>query len=271
MRRPADRRRTQMAATVTVNGRATSLAGVPTHTSALEFLRSRGFTGCKDGCAEGECGACSILVARPGVAGPTEWIAINACLAPAAALDGQEVVTAEGLGTPTALHPVQHEMAVRGGSQCGYCTPGFVCSMAAEYYRPDRVPSNGHSGPEHGPNGFDLHALSGNLCRCTGYRPIRDAAYALGAPDPDDALAARLTTPAPPPVATELEHEGRTYVRPATLADALRLLREEPDTVVVAGSTDWGVEVNLRGRRTERIMAVDRLPELRGVTSTTGR
>ena len=111
---------------------------------------------------------------------------------PVAALDGQEVVTAEGLGTPDALHPVQREMAVRGGSQCGYCTPGFVCSMAAEYYRADRTapardaepaPRRARTTPhERGPNGFDLHALSGNLCRCTGYRPIRDAAYALGEP-----------------------------------------------------------------------------------------
>ena len=81
-----------------------------------------------------------------------------------------------------SMHPVQHEMAVRGGSQCGYCTPGFICSMAAEYYRPGRGETNGRSDPEHGPNGFDLHALSGNLCRCTGYRPIRDAAYALETP-----------------------------------------------------------------------------------------
>jgi xanthine dehydrogenase small subunit len=256
------------AATVTVNGHATPLSGVPTHTSALDFLRDHGYIGCKDGCSEGECGACTILIARPGVARPTEWTAINSCLIPAAGLDGQEVVTAEGLGTPNDLHPVQHEMAVRGGSQCGYCTPGFVCSMAAEYYRPDRARANGHSGPELGANGFDLHALSGNLCRCTGYRPIRDAAYALGTPAADDALAARLTAPAPAPVATVLEHEGRAFVRPATLADAVRRLHEEPDTVVVAGSTDWGVEVNLRGRRAEDVMAVDRLPELRGITST---
>jgi xanthine dehydrogenase small subunit len=258
------------AATVTVNGRPAPLTGVPTHTTALEFLRDRGFTGCKDGCAEGECGACTILVARPGVAGPTEWTAINACLTPAAGLDGQEVVTAEGLGTPTALHPVQHEMAVRGGSQCGYCTPGFVCSLAAEYYRPDRTRANGHAGPEQGANGFDLHALSGNLCRCTGYRPIRDAAFALGAPAADDALAARLSAPPPAPVATVLEQDGRSFVRPATLADALRRLHDEPDSVVVAGSTDWGVEVNLRGRRAERVMAIDRLPELRGITTTDG-
>ena len=68
----------------------------------------------------------------------TRWTALNACLVPALALDGQEVVTSEGLGRPGALHPVQREMAVRGGSQCGYCTPGFICSMAAEYYRPGR-------------------------------------------------------------------------------------------------------------------------------------
>ena len=71
-------------------------------------------------------------------------------------------------------------MAERGGSQCGYCTPGFVCSMAAEFYRRDRAA--GPADHEHGPNGFDLHALSGNLCRCTGYRPIRDAAWALDHP-----------------------------------------------------------------------------------------
>src|ERR1700744_208769 len=126
-----ERTRVMVAAEVMVNGRGTPLGDVPVWTTALDFLREQGLTGCKEGCAEGECGACSVLVARPGVASPAEWVAVNACLAPVAALDGQEVVTAEGLGTPAALHPVQREMAVRGGSQCGYCTPGFVCSMAA--------------------------------------------------------------------------------------------------------------------------------------------
>jgi xanthine dehydrogenase small subunit len=275
-------------ATITVNGQPVSLADVPTHTTMLDFLRERGLTGCKEGCAEGECGACSVLVARPGIDSPAEWVAVNACLAPAAALDGQEIVTAEGLGTPDALHPVQREMAVRGGSQCGYCTPGFVCSMAAEYYRPGRAGAGhhgaghhgaghhgaGHDGDgrpgdhEHGPNGFDLHALSGNLCRCTGYRPIRDAAYALGAPAADDLLAARLRRPAPGPAATRLEAQGRRFTRPTSLAEALRQLRDEPDTTIIAGCTDWGVEVNLRGARAARVMAVDRLPELRGVTVT---
>lgn len=243
---------------IDVNGRRIPLDGVPAHTTLLDFVRDTGFTGCKEGCAEGECGACAVLVARPGVAAPTEWVAVNACLLPAAALDGQEVVTAEGLsqqgrGRQSALHPVQHEMAVRGGSQCGYCTPGFVCAMAAEYYRPDRVP-----------NGYDLHALSGNLCRCTGYRPIRDAAAALGTPEEGDPLAARCDVPAPDPVVTGRRgSDGRSFIRPATLADALRILAEYPDTVPVAGCTDWGVEVNLRGRRADRVMAIDRLAELR--------
>ena len=123
---------------VNVNGRVLPLNGITPHLTALDWLREQGLTGCKEGCAEGECGACSIMVARPGLRTATEWTALNACLVPIAAFDGQELVTAEGLGTATDLHPVQREMAVRGGSQCGYCTPGFVCSMAAEYYRADR-------------------------------------------------------------------------------------------------------------------------------------
>ncbi|MFC5175984.1 xanthine dehydrogenase small subunit [Nocardioides taihuensis] len=246
---------------VTVNGQSRPLTGMPAHTTALDFLRGLGLTGAKEGCAEGECGACAVLVARPDGEGRSRWTAINACLVPALALDGQEVVTAEGLGGPGDLHPVQHEMAVRGGSQCGYCTPGFVCSMAAEYYRPDRAPT-AEPTAEHGPNGFDLHAVGGNLCRCTGYRPIRDAAWALGPPDPADPLAGRATAPAPTVRTTRADG----FARPADLEEALALLAEHPDATVVAGCTDWGVEANLLGRRAAYVVAVDRLPELRGLT-----
>ncbi len=260
---------------VTVNGERRAVTDIEPHVTALDWLRDQGFTGAKEGCAEGECGACSIMVARPdgaagtADAGRTRWTALNACLVPVLALDGQELVTAEGLGRPGALHPVQREMAVRGGSQCGYCTPGFVCSMAAEYYRPERATpdpsSNGaHAAdPEHGPNGFDLHALSGNLCRCTGYRPIRDAAYALGTPPPDDTLARRCGATAPPAPATRVRVGDTEFVRPADLAAAVGLLAERPDATVIAGCTDWGVEVNLRGARAPFVVAVDRLPELR--------
>ena len=298
-----------------VNGRTRELGEVGGHVTLLEWLRASGLTGAKEGCAEGECGACAVLVAREDFPvddrdgdgrdgdgrdgdgrdgdgrdgsgrGRTRWVAINACLVPVAAFDQQEVVTAEGLGRPGRPHPVQREMAARGGSQCGYCTPGFICSMAAEYYRPERRPAvfgpngTGSSGTqngsrpgddEHGPNGFDLHALSGNLCRCTGYRPIRDAAYALGQPDADDPLLARLAEPAPAPAATVTGSNSGSasgwapgrYVRPASLAEALGLLTAEPDARLVAGSTDWGVELNIRHARAALTIGIERITELR--------
>ncbi len=288
---------------IVVNGQARELGEVGGHVTLLEWLRGSGLTGCKEGCAEGECGACAVLVARDEGPDRTRWVAINACLVPAAAFDQQEVVTAEGLGRlygSGRLHPVQREMADRGGSQCGYCTPGFICAMAAEYYRPDRRPAsggvpNGSSRPvtgsadlgpngsgitaaahperspdggaaaddEHGPNGFDLHALSGNLCRCTGYRPIRDAAYALGQPEADDPFLARLAEPAPPPAVTATSNEQGRYLRPASLAEALELLAAEPGAQLVAGSTDWGVELNIRHARAALTIGIERIAELR--------
>jgi xanthine dehydrogenase small subunit len=290
-----------------VNGQTRELGEVGGHVTLLDWLRDSGLTGCKEGCAEGECGACAVLVARDDGPDRSRWVAINACLVPAAAFDQQEVVTAEGLGRSGRLHPVQREMAERGGSQCGYCTPGFVCAMAAEYYRPDRAgrppapggaangsstpvtasqdnspngsgspaPANG-DGPaygsadssaeaddEHGPNGFDLHALSGNLCRCTGYRPIRDAAYALGQPEPGDPFLARLTEPAPAAAVTATSNAQGRYVRPAGLAEALELLAAEPDARLLAGSTDWGVELNLRHARAALTIGIERIAELR--------
>jgi len=266
-----------------VNGRTRELGEVGGHVTLLEWLRASGLTGAKEGCAEGECGACAVLVAHEDGGGRnrTRWVAINACLVLAAAFDQQEVVTAEGLGRlygSGRLHPVQREMAARGGSQCGYCTPGFICSMAAEYYRPGRRPAAfGPNGPgasggpngsspgdeEHGPNGFDLHALSGNLCRCTGYRPIRDAAYALGQPDADDPLLARLAEPAPAAAVTTITSAQGRYVRPASLADALGLLAAEPSAQLVAGSTDWGVELNIRHARAALTIGIERIQELR--------
>jgi xanthine dehydrogenase small subunit len=254
---------------LTLNGRLASLTGVSPHTTALDWLRGQGLTGAKEGCAEGECGACAVLVARPGIDSPTEWVAVNACLVPAASLEGQEVVTVEGLGTPDDLHPVQRELAERGGSQCGYCTPGFVCSMAAEYYRPGRGSTGGrdhetaYAAHDVGPNGFVLDALGGNLCRCTGYRPIRDAAFALGAPGEDDPLAQRLAAAPPMPSPSRTTLHGAELARPSNLTDALALWADYPDAVVVAGSTDWGVEVNLRGARAPFVIVIDRLPELR--------
>ena len=258
---------------LTVNGQERPLGSAAAHATALDWLRDNGLTASKEGCAEGECGACAILVAQSDLDGGTTWTSVNSCLVPVAALDGQEIVTAEGLGTPDGMHPVQENMARAGGSQCGFCTPGFVCSMAAEFYRRDRSAEARSSEAEvtpheHGENGFDLHALSGNLCRCTGYRPIRDAAFSLGDPDAGDTLAQRRDRPAPDAVPTDVERPDGRFVRPATLADALAVLTENPAAVLIAGCTDWGVEVNIRGRREPLVVAIDRLPELRTLEFT---
>ncbi|MGO2600086.1 MAG: xanthine dehydrogenase small subunit [Brevibacterium aurantiacum] len=274
MSAPATQRST---AQVSVNSDVHEFDGPP-HTNALDFLRGVGLTAAKEGCAEGECGACAIMVARPDADGSTRWTSINSCLLPAAALDGQEVITAEGLADGESVHPVQEEMAVRGGSQCGYCTPGFICSMAAEYYRPERADdaAEATADADHhcGPNGFDIHSLSGNLCRCTGYRPIRDAAYALGQPEPGDTIAQRRQNPAPASASTDIHRadtatgETGRFRRPSTLAEALDILASEPEVLVVAGATDWGVEVNIKGARAKSMLAIDRLPELRGIRRT---
>lgn len=260
---------------IKINGRDVQAQQVHAHTSTLHFLRNQGYTSVKEGCAEGECGACAVLITRPDDDGTIRWSAINSCLMPIAALGDQEIYTAEGLSSGTELHPVQQQMAVRGGSQCGYCTPGFITSMAAEYYRPER--SSSHSpeccdsqtvgaccdNPEQGCNGFDLHSLSGNLCRCTGYRPIRDAAYALPTrPSPDDPLARRRHALAPQSSPVVISHPQGNFLRPANLDQALQALAEQPDSVLLAGATDWGVDVAVRFARAPLTIAVDQLPEL---------
>src|SRR5687768_4454947 len=130
----------------------------------LDFIRARGLTGAKEGCAEGECGACAVVLVGEHGAAKSAYRPVNSCLMPLALAAHHEIYTVESLAEDGRLAPAQQAMAEAGGSQCGYCTPGFVMSLMAEQYRP------GRSGP------CDPLSMAGNLCRCTGYRPIRDAA-----------------------------------------------------------------------------------------------
>ncbi len=232
---------------ITVNGHSASLEGVPPHTTALDWLRDRGLTGCKEGCAEGECGACSVLVARPALdaAEATEWVAINACLVPVAALDGQELVTAEGLGTPDALHPVQHEMARPRRLAVRLLHPGVrVQHGRGVLPRPDARSTDGR-------RSADRRARRQRL------RPARAERQPVplhGLPaDPRRRIRARLPgrrRPArlpgdghrrrrlrPPGL-----HDGRGGVRPARRRSPRHwpCCATHPDATVVAGCTDWG-------------------------------
>jgi xanthine dehydrogenase small subunit len=242
--------------TLVVNGKLHHIPPLEPHTTLLHWLRETGLTGCKEGCAEGECGACAVLLRKPDQHGGSRLTSVNACLMSVAGLHQQEIITAEGLGNPKALHPVQEAMVRTGGSQCGYCTPGFIASMADEYYRPER---------QH----FDIEALSGNLCRCTGYRPIADAALGLPLPDSSDPLCQKQLEPAPSATAHHLEFGERSFYRPENLEEVFKLLHTHPNAKIVAGNTDWGVEVNLRHSRAEVQIAIDHLPELRQIVRGT--
>src|SRR5438477_6829930 len=153
------------------------------HTTLLDFLRERGLTGSKEGCAEGECGACAVAMVRQRDQ-KSAYVPLNSCLMLLPMAAGQEIYTVEALARDKGLAAVQQALVEHGGSQCGYCTPGFVMSLFAEHYRV------GRTGP------CDPHAMAGNLCRCTGYRPIRDAALSLGQP-PAGFFHERLSQPAP--------------------------------------------------------------------------
>jgi len=229
------------------NARVSVQDGV--HATLLDYLRARGLTGAKEGCAEGECGACTVVLVGEREGG-SEYRAVNSCLMLAPMASGHEILTVEALAADGKLSEVQEAMAAGGGSQCGYCTPGFVMSLFAEHYRPGRC------GP------CDPHALAGNLCRCTGYRPIRDAALSLGEAPPG-AFLDRLSRPAPRLEAVEYENSGARFSRPGSLDQCLSILAANPDARLVSGGTDLVVESNLRARRWAHLISVEAMAELR--------
>jgi xanthine dehydrogenase small subunit len=232
-----------------LNGRTETVTDVDPNTTLLGYLRARGFTGAKEGCGEGECGACAVVVVDRDAEGRARLEAVNACLVLLAAVADAEIWTVEGIGTSDSLHPVQRALAEAGGSQCGYCTPGFVMALFANAHRTPRRDV--------------AEALSGNLCRCTGYRPIRDAARALPLLGDDERFARRLLQPAP--TLSKLQYTSRdvAFDRPTRLQDALFLRARDPEACVVAGGTDVVVELNQEGTRHQRFIALEAVAELR--------
>jgi xanthine dehydrogenase small subunit len=228
-----------------LNGRSVRVESPSTAVTLLDFVRDRGLTGAKEGCAEGECGACAVVLVAPDGVGSAYRVA-NSCLLSVPQAAGHEVYTVEGLAGDGELTHAQQAMAAAGASQCGYCTPGFVMSLFAEHYRPGRAEP------------CDPLAMGGNLCRCTGYRPIRDAALSLGSP-PAGALLDRLSRPAPHLDSVRVPG----FSRPTTLDECLALMAMQPDAVVVAGGTDLGVESNLRAARWPHMISLEAIDELR--------
>lgn len=226
---------------------------VTTTTTLLQWLRASGRTGTKEGCAEGDCGACSVVIRDPQAASGAGWRVVNACLVLLPMVNGVELRTVEGLARGGSLHPAQDAMVRALGSQCGYCTPGFVMSLAEAALRTDLDAAWKRD-----------DQLCGNLCRCTGYRPIRDALDATVAGGP----GAPLPEPAHPLDAgsVAIAAAGRAFHAPATLAEAVAILRDAPQTRIVCGGTDLGLDVTQRHAVFGALLSVERVGELRGIT-----
>lgn len=238
-----------------LNGERIEAHDVSPDTTLLDWLRRHGRIGTKCGCNEGDCGACTVALLDTDARGRTTWRAINSCIALVPMFAGRELVTVEGVASRPELHPVQSCMVKHYGSQCGYCTPGFVMSLFEGFYRDDLRDC-----------GQLADQLCGNLCRCTGYRPIRDAAVeAFANRTCEDRFAKRLQES----VAIEpfsLERDAELFLRPGSLAELVALKRQYPLAHLVAGATEIGVLINKRYLRFPQLISTESVPELREIT-----
>ncbi|MBK8666628.1 MAG: xanthine dehydrogenase small subunit [Burkholderiales bacterium] len=245
-------------------GQLQACAEVPPDRTLLELLREDlHCTAVKEGCASGDCGACTVTLAERDAHGRLRYQAINSCIRLAHSVDGMALWTAEDIGAADgALHPAQRAMLECHGSQCGFCTPGFVMSLFALHrqHRGDPVTRD-----------EALHALSGNLCRCTGYRPILDAAQTMHhwPESTQDEAATRaqleVLSHSDAAQAPDTDPAAAFYARPRTLAELLTWRAAHPQALLVAGTTDVGLWITKLQRRYAQIIDVTRVAELRRI------
>ena len=264
-------------------GRTMAVAGLPSTTTVLAWLREQAHrTGTKEGCNEGDCGACTVLVGELQADGGVSYRPVNSCIQFLPTLDGKALVTVEDL---RGTHPAQQAMVACHGSQCGFCTPGFVMSLAACHQR--------HQAAGTLPSRQDIaDDLSGNLCRCTGYRPILDAGqqmFGLPNPNPLDSAAGAATAlalaalQADPPLHYRGESpvharaESSVHARaescfhaPRTLAALAALRLAQPQARLLAGSTDVGLWVNKQLRDLGELIYIGEVAELKRITAADG-
>ncbi len=257
-----------------LDGQIVEAQGERRTTTVLDYLREQLHrTGTKEGCAEGDCGACVIMVGELNASGTAvDYVPVNSCIQLLPSLDGKSIKTVESLRRADgSLHPMQEAMVDCHGSQCGFCTPGIVMSLVNLVQitpQPTRQQIN--------------DSLSGNLCRCTGYKPIVDAAQkacsktqALKLDDAQDvALLKAIARSTKPTVGLDGDlilqpvvrtRKGNEFVSPATIAEVADYLAKRPETTLLAGSTEIGLQVNKQFTRPEHIMYLGNVRELRQV------
>lgn len=256
------------AITFWLNDRRVEVAGLPGTTTLLRWLRDhQQQTGTKEGCGEGDCGACTVALLEVGADGVGRWRAVNSCILFLPMLQGRRVVTVEALreagwdaaAKPESYHPVQVAMVAERASQCGYCTPGIVMSLFEACYRDDM--------------GADWQVddqVCGNLCRCTGYRPIRAAGASIAGLQPTDRFSAEARQARAWPAALDVVGAApvvgaQRYLQPGSLDELVAARREHPSAPLVAGGTDIGLMVTKRHQYWPVVIGLEALTELVGV------
>src|SRR5215472_14835197 len=243
-----------------LNGTPFSEDGASPSMTVLDWLRTRAhLTGTKEGCAEGDCGACTIVLGRR-VDGSLQFQAVNSCLMMLPQIDNCAVLTVEGLAGPDgALHPVQQALVDADATQCGFCTPGFVMAMFAF-----------HHGGEPADTAIVHEALAGNLCRCTGYRAIAAACRRI-ANGPADRFVAELPALADAlsalPVCADYHSGAQTFVVPRSLAALFAAMAQVPDAILLAGGTDLGLRVSKDREALPVVISLEAVDELRRITT----